>query len=287
MKISDKIERNTYIVLTLKDHADKYPELARLFRRTTTGAHLYAIMEHMRRAYDKPAYMGRYYAFSIGHLMEWSANELDIGGRSEVWQAHAIMLQDMGLIQRIRPNKDDKDPILKRLYEVSLQKTKETGRGYRPETLWAVPVYNKAALQRAEEVAAIYHAAKANTSHLTKADIIRIRGQERANQLYGNGFHVPAIQQELTGMLTATIQAQLAEDGYTTADKVYAQTEAIVIENVDQDKRREYLRALAKLWERQKNVIIIQAGAIKKRPKKEQMERYSLPDTKAIIIPAE
>ena len=170
--------------LDILDHlsAETTPILFRLKETTSIIKHLRGFMLHML-SYSYPVWpehQPRFYLFSKQHLKTW-CNGQGITGSINSWQSHLIFLADCKLITFFRPTSPSADPVINKIW----QRSASRGELYcRAETLWSVPDYTPDLLSYAERVAAEYTESRINLSHLTKEEVIRVRGQAIANSLY-------------------------------------------------------------------------------------------------------
>ena len=183
MTMIEIIMINLKVIDTLS--ADTAPMLCRLKSNTSIIEHLRGFMLHML-SYSYPfwpAHDPKFYLFSKQHLKNWCKLK-GIPGSTNAWQSHLIFLADCKLIKFFRPTGYSEDPTLNRIWQRALARRVQ----YRhAETLWSVPLYTPGVLEYAEKVAAEYLNSGINLTHLTKEDVIRIRGQEIANSLYLDG----------------------------------------------------------------------------------------------------
>ncbi len=183
MNITNTIAANLCLIEHL--NAGTAPTLFRLKEKTSIFDHLRGFMLHMLsyRYPFWPKQQPRFYLFSKQHLQEWCRQQ-GIPGSIVAWQSHLIFLADCKLITFYRPTGPSDDPVLDSIWKASAARRAP----YRhAETLWSVPPYTPERITYAESVAAEYVRCRANLTHLTKEDVIRVRGQAIANQLYLDG----------------------------------------------------------------------------------------------------
>ncbi len=208
---------------------ERYPRLYHLKEKTAILVHLKGILEHMR-SYSFPAWPKnnpRFFIFAQNYCAQWCKSALGIGGSPRTWQSHKIFLYDLGLLKLfsiVGPRPDD--AILNRAW------TEAQRKHFRSITFWSVPEYTDEILERAEAVAAIYKEQNANLSRLRKNDIIRIRGSERANQLYKCDVRrIISIEETTVEEMIRNVTGQLIRKfGYTTVDQIKDGVDALASE---------------------------------------------------------
>ena len=175
-KPSEQIFADAIYNLSVLNPIDEsaYPALGKLKKRTTVIKHLEGLLLNMLSHAFAIWPQGNEQYFPIGKdALEAWCKEQGITGSSMSWQGHLIFLEDCGLTRSFRPFGQSDDPILQSAIDYARE------NGY-PNTVTfrTVPRYTEKILAHAEEIAALYAECRINLSHLTKADVIRVRGNE-------------------------------------------------------------------------------------------------------------
>ena len=204
------IKKNMEIISTLDP--EEYPELCRLKEKTTVMTHLYAIMQHMQ-TYSTPIWPAvnpSYFLFSIRYLERWGKENGYKGGK-DTWQSHKVFLLHAGLIKTHPVIGEQTDPMLQRIWETAVKNNQ------RSETLWTVPLYVPAVLERAEQIAREYRENHINLTKITKDAIAAVWGQPTANALYRVSDHIISSHKHLVRMyLIQAMNEMIDKRGYTT-----------------------------------------------------------------------
>lgn len=259
MEISEVINNNLNSIYKF----DQYPSLKHLKDRTKCIDSLRHLMNHML-SYSYPVWK-RYYLFSVAYVREWCRNKLGISQSIETWQSHIVLLSDMGLISRVRVTDltDTDDPVLNRIKQTAIEKSQQKGRFYRPQTLWSMPEYTSEVLEAANAVAKQYIDHHAAFSHISKTDVIRIRGQQIANKLYLDGRTIGYEEKDVSDAIIAAVQMKVEEKGYTTRREVEREVNINFFAGIDHSYLNEeeiqtfnkYKRAVTKLLNRFRYVL--------------------------------
>lgn len=246
-KIFYVIKHNTDIIVSL--NPDDYPELYRLWTKTSVLKHLYAIMQHML-TYSSPlwpAYSKQYFLFSERHLVEWSI-DYGISGDLTTWQSHKIFLLHAGLIKTFTVIGNQTDPILQQIWN------KAVSNEHHSETLWTVPFYTTQVLNRAERIAKEYRENHVNLTHIRKNVIHRVWGIQTANSLYRSSRHViSADEKYVEHCLIESVKNNMAHKGFTTVDEIYSSGLELCMKNGNNpEKKTEYKRIMKMLLEQKR-----------------------------------
>ncbi len=90
-----------------------------------------------------------------------------------------------------------------------------------PEIYRSVPEYTEDVLQSAEQKAKAYIDAGIKINNFTKAEVIKVSGQERANFLYYNdGRIVSGIQEEVDAVFIETARELLCDNDYVLPEEI-------------------------------------------------------------------
>lgn len=243
-----------------------YPELVRIFRKTSLHAHLLHVWTYMQ-SHPFPRTMdqaGRgYWSIPVSYLKK------EHGGSVETWQSHLAFLTDAGLLKRVKPDKRTKLEDLQTAYAEAREKRQ------RPPAFYRVIEYTPEIFRIAEETAQRYKAHGVNVGHITKADVIRVSGSARANMIYGDGRKIGAPEIWARDQLKQVILQRIEEKGYTTWDEIARDVAKIVPD-------LKHRKALKKCMDKKAD-ICAEAGCQHKPPKKEQRTAYQLEDQRWII----
>ncbi|MCR4577924.1 MAG: hypothetical protein K5784_08465 [Clostridiales bacterium] len=287
MDIRDIIAKNIETIESISE--EKYPTLHHLLWHTTVFAHLKGMLEYMLYGLSAPVWPKRnpaFYFFSQDYCAKWCKANRRIGGAHVTWQSHKVFLYDMGLLKlfSVIGEKPD-DEILDRAWQEAQRKN------YRSTTFWSVNEYTDEVLRNAEEIALVYRNAKANLSHLRKADVIRVRGSKRANQLYKADAErvIGAEEKAVERILREFIESKLCEKGYTTIPEIMGQiddfaiarigfgiTDATAFDRSEQDKKK-HAYAFRNIMEKQRRFYLTRFGCRYAPISKKQREHFRLP----------
>lgn len=237
-----------------------YPYLSRLFNISSLRRHLCVIWEYMAahpHPRAKDAHGNGYWSIPVSHLISLH------GGTRETWQSHIIFATDAGLLRRVRPDKHSILPELKEEYEEALAK------GRRPATFFRVVQYTDETLRAADEKAKQYRDSGLSISHITKADIIRVFGQQRANELYRDGRRVCDGEEEAWSIAVSAAKEQIAERGYATPEEATAA--------LPPASRRKIMT--------RKKTLAAMAGCTYHAPTQEEKQRLCLTSREWIMTP--
>lgn len=189
-------------------NSEHYPTLASLSGQRALE-HLNGIMLYML-AQEFPVWPERNKRFFLigKRMLECWCKEFGIIGSTKSWQGSLVFLSDCGLIKCFRPTSDIGANGLNRVYQ-SIKPI----NGKRP-SLRSVPRYTDRVLAQAEHVAQIYHQNKIVLSKMTKADVIRCRGQEIANKLYLDGRTISEEELYVHDLYMRTMVTYISQSGY-------------------------------------------------------------------------
>lgn len=242
------------------------PELTRLFRKTSIHAHLLHVWTYMQ-SHPFPRTMdqaGRgYWSIPVSYLKK------EHGGSSETWQSHLIFLTDAGLLKRVKPDKLTKLEDLQAAYAEAREKRQ------RPPAFYQVIEYTPEIFRIAEETAQRYKAHGVNVGHITKADVIRVSGSRRADEIFRDRRRIGELEIWARDQLKAAMIRRIEDHGYTTPDEIAGDVKKIVPDP-------KHGEALKKSMIR-KAAICKEAGCRYGAPTKEQRTTYQLEDQRWII----
>lgn len=257
---------------------ESYPTLYRLLFRGNSSlhAHLLHILTYMQthRIPFETDQNGRgYWKIPVAYLVR------EHGGTVESWQSHIIFLLDAGLLSRIRPDQRSVLPRLREEWQRALE------RGQRAAACYRVVCYTDERLAQAEEVAARYVQAGIGISHLTKTDVIRASGQQRADELYRTGDQIADPERWVLARIKEKILADIEGNGYARWDDIYSVVQREIIPDPFvgcDDEEESRMRALEKIDKRKKAVCRL-AECEFHPPRREDRERFELEDHGWII----
>lgn len=134
------------------------------------------------------------------YLREWCKRETGITGSISSWQGHLILLRDCGLVITYR----------------------EAGQkeGRRNPTFRRVPEYIPELLERADRIAGVYLSAHINLTHLSKTDVIRVRGKAVADCLYQDGRTICGVNQMVYEIYQAVLRELVTNKGFARRDEL-------------------------------------------------------------------
>lgn len=224
-------------------------------RHSKLGFCLYSILSEMA-AHDKPLC-----AFSDGS--EWYALPLNYlvsryGGSKRTWQGNVTLAVSIGLLRKLKPDADSKHPALQQLYREGVQ------NGKAPKNLYSVPTYTNDLFSEAEAALAQWHETGVSQTKITKASVSHAQGRAQANAIFRDSrFKSARMALEAAQSIIDRIVQAVEERGYTT--------------------KLEAVQGDSKAWDMLRGYILDEAGASYRRPTREDIERYNLPDTSWII----
>lgn len=193
---------------------ERYPALYRAFYRGNSSlhAHLLHILTYMQ-SHPFPFEMDRhgrgYWKIPINYLMR------EHGGSAESWQSHIVFLIDAGLLFRIRPDANSVLPRLREEWKRALQERQRAASCYR------IVAYTAATLNAAEQVAARYASAGVGLAHITKTDVIRVSGQQRADEIFRTQDEIGTPEGWAWERLRELILRNIEADGYAKWQPAY------------------------------------------------------------------
>ena len=195
---------------------DRYPALAQ-YGSKRVFQHLRELMYCMLSfaAPSWPENRPRFFAISNSYFNRW-LNDRHVSGSQSSIQGHFIFLKDCGLITSFRPIGDTQDRTVN-----AIMASIRNRRGVKNITLRSVPRYDDSVLKNADEIAALYLYAKAPLARLRKADVIHIRGLERANNLYLDGRVISNTLQYVENLYADAVADLVGEKGYATSEEVH------------------------------------------------------------------
>jgi len=258
--------------------SDRYPMLHRLFFRGNSSlhAHLLHILTYMQVhpiPFEVDQHGHGYWKIPVGYLVR------EHGGATEAWQSHIMFLLDAGLLERIRPDQRSSLPRLREEWQRAL------AEGQRAAACYRVVCYTDERFAQAEEVAARYVQAGIGVSHLTKTDVIRASGQQRADELYRTGDQIADPERWVLTRIQEKILADIEGNGYARWDDVWSAVQREIMPDpfADHDDAEESrMRALEKIGKRKKAVCRL-AECEFHPPRREDRERFRLEDQSWII----
>lgn len=258
------IAENIAAIETL--NPEEHPELTRLFRKTSLHAHLLYVWTYMQ-SHPFPRTMdqaGRgYWSIPVSYLKK------EHGGSIETWQSHLAFLTDAGLLKRVKPDKLTKQEDLRTAYAEAREKRQQSPSFYQ------VIRYMPEIFRIAEETAQRYKAHGVNVGHITKADMIRVSGERRADEIFRDRRRIGAAENWTREQLKRAILQRISDQGYTTPDEIAGDVAKILPDT-------EHIAALQKCMIR-KAAICKEAGCKYGAPTKEQRAAYHLEDQRWII----
>lgn len=233
----------------------EYPLLYNQIHKTRLGFVAYNLL-HAMAQHDRPLYID---SSGIG----WYAEPLNFlvktyGGSKETWQSNVILMVEIGLLKRIKPDSNTLNPVFAQIYRDGLQQRKA------PKAVYSVPEYDERTLQHAEMALKRWKETGVATSHITKASAVNAIGQAGANTIYRDG--------RSKGAKTALRDAQtiidrichaVRENGYTT--------------------KLEATQGKESAWNMMRGYILDEAQALYKRPTAKEVEWFHLPNAQWII----
>lgn len=298
------------VIIENKDilqHLDpaEYPELVRLAARTKIIHNLNLIMDHMLTYLCPvwPTANRRYFLFSITHMTSWAKSEHQCKSGNKTWQGYIAFLDDAGLIKRLRVTGPSEDEFLNSIWLKTQERTRENRYGRMiSETLWTVPSYTPEVLKHAEEIAALYRQHHINLSHLSKSDMIRLRGSEIADRLYHDHRVISREETLVHDTMVTVINGLIEAKGYTTGQELETTLSEKISESLgfthsdpmrqnewttgdldsyEQEKlyRKEIKKAMAR-----KKAVCAECGCVYGQATREQRAFFSLPNHSWIII---
>lgn len=235
-----------------------YPTLTAHFRRTRCRWVLYNILATMA-AYDAPLYQDHagnaWYAIPINYLVSTH------GGSKSTWQSSITTLVYCGLLNRIKPDQHTLNPLFRRLYIDAIAAHKE------PKSVYSVPAYTPEILHQAEERLTEWILTGTSTSHATKNTLICAVGHAAANEIFHDNRGSSMDQEAQT--IIKRIRQAIQGNGYTTKDAIITKSKQI----------RE-------AWRIMHTHILRYAGAVYRRPTKQEKQRFNLNTDEWIITEA-
>ncbi len=245
--------------------ASVYPSLGHLAKRTTVIAHLEGlllnILSHPYALWPRDA--ARYFPIGKDMLEAWCKDH-GIGGSTMSWQGHLIFLEDCGLTHTFRAIGSSDDPILQSTLDYAAANGQPSAVTFR-----TVPRYTEEILRHADEVAAVYLRNRVNLSHLTKADVIAVRGNETADRLYRDRRIISAEEQRVREKWQRVLIEMVGTHGYALRETVIRMVRRAV------PRTKPYRDALRKL-ETLTPFLANQAGCEYHPIRKADRERYQI-----------
>lgn len=258
-KIFADIDHNLSILDNFED--EKYPALAK-YRRKRVFDHLKGLMLYML-AQEFPEYLNhsqRYFVIGKIQLEDWCKRH-GIPGSTKSWQGSLVFLRDCGLIKCFRPKGDLNSPCLARIY------SSMTPINGKYPSLRSVPRYDDDILANAEHIARIYFENHIIIAKMTKADVIRCRGREIANQLYLDDRTITQEEMYVHDIYINLLIHFINTQGYADKDSILEQIKTKMrnnmhFQNIDRDhilteneenelaRQEPYWRAYFKMTER-------------------------------------
>ncbi len=208
------VAHNLTMLETLDEAA--YPALA-YYRRQRVFDHLRGIMLNML-AHPYPQWKEpepRFFSIAKGYLENWCKEQQGIPGSAMSWQGSLIFLKDCGLLKAYRPIGTENDPEIARI----LGGLHRMG-ARRNITLWSVPRYTPDVLAKANRIADVYKVNRAKLSRMTKADVVRIRGQAQADRLFLDGRKIGAEEAYVHDLYIRLLQERIDQQGYAVPDEL-------------------------------------------------------------------
>ena len=199
---------------------DLYPSLCRL-SSMRVFEHLTGLMECMlsNSAPVWPEHPRRYFAMANSYLKKWF-NDHRIQCSVNSIQGSVTFLKDCGLLKAFRTINADQDPTIR-----AIMNSLKVRKGHKNITLRSVPRYDNDILRDAEKVASIYLDAKVSLTKLRKSDVIRVRGQAKADELYLDGRTISATEEYVHNLFVTVIKELVETKGYATYKDVYDKVE--------------------------------------------------------------
>lgn len=148
-----------------------------------------------------------------------------------------------------------------------------------PSAFYSVIEYTGDVLEEAERTAARYTAVGVSVPKLTKSDVIRVSGQQRANSLYRDGRIISEVEIWARDQVLTVMLNEIQRKGYTNPVEIREQVEPLA---VDQKQRA----AIEKVMQR-KPEICRDAGCRYKPLMKGEKAAFHLDNSKWIIIKQE
>lgn len=247
---------------------EQYPVLTKIFRnrRCFIHAHLLQIWSYMQKhklPRETDHYGHGYWSIRVETLIK------EYGGNEETWQSHIAFLVDIGLLKRVKPDERTNIKGLKEAYKDAKEKK------HRSPSFFKVFRYTPEIFRSAEEAARRYKAHGINLAHVSKADVIRVSGQQQANATYRDLRKIGEPESWAWDQLKAAILQRISEKGYTTPEEIAGD-----VAKIAPDPKHE--EALKKSMIR-KAAICKEAGYRYGPPTKEHLSAYKLEDQRWII----
>ncbi len=178
----------------------KYPYLYKALKTLGMRNHLNSILYNMY-SHETITSINSYKMWFLQtkkYLREWS-RECNITGSSFSWQSHIIFLTDAGL----------------------LKKYVEVDNAYNLKVYRSVPKYSEGLLETADEKAKAYIAAGIKLNNFTKAEVIKVSGQDRADFLYYDDERIiSGIKEEVDSVFIETAREILSTSNHVTPDRI-------------------------------------------------------------------
>lgn len=258
------IQANIATILHLDP--ESFPSLTSFLKRTTL---LYHLLQYLTYMADHPYpvvvdHSGRgYWKIPITYMRTM------YGGTAESWQSHTVFLILLGLLGRIRPSSKSVNPAFKEEYRKAI----ETDR--RPASFFFIEEYTSEALAYAERQATRYREAGVSVSHLTKTDVIRMEGKEKADLLYMDMRDISVQEARIRQRILSSIADQIQKHGYATPDRI----EAAVCYGMMWEERQIYDKLM-----HHKKALAYEVNCEYRPPRKDDKERFGLDNAGWIMV---
>lgn len=243
----------------------KYPALHRLLFRQWRDR-LFRTLEYFWLQQDTIA---NQHLHPDGYYMFWQSREHTayegryISHNIRVWQRNIILLHCLGLIFT-RKARYEKGKKLSEIDRKALEIMKE--KGYqKPVTNYTTQLWNLDRLEYSEAQAQKWIDNRISAIYVTKEIVIRVFGQELADEVYGDTRGIPDKSAEVNEAMKQAIIKTSIKKGYTTRLKVVAQ----VTRTFDKYKAK-------KAWAVYGNDILAESGYRYHRPSKADKARYGI-----------
>ena len=266
----------------------KYPTLA-YYKRQKVFQHLRGLMLNIL-AHPYPVWSERnprFFTIGKDYLEAW-CKERGISGSSMSWQGSLVFLKDCNLVEAFRPVGDEHDHAMMR----AISGIRRPGK--KNITFWSVPRYTPPIMEAAERIAVIYANNHVKLTQLTKADVIRVRGIERANQLYLDGRRISMQEEYVHDLYLTVLQEAIRRNSYAEPDKIIREVErrmryelhfryidflaGFTQEDEEELARQElYKNALMKMKARTRQ-LAAEAGFSYRPVRREDRSRHQLPE---------
>ena len=215
---------------------EEYPFLFKALQSRGMRDHLNATLINMY-AHETPTTINKLVCFlqTKSYLHEWGKSQGVTGSRFS-WQSHLIFLTDAGLLKKYV---DRNKPVNRQMYR-------------------SIPRYTSDILRKADNKARKYIEAGIKLSNFTKAEVILVSGQQRADFLYyGDERVISGMQQTIDNLYKEMANQIIAEQGYAIPAEIVDKLSLQVIERywfdpfepeeANPSQRREYKQAIREL----------------------------------------